>query len=144
MNRDVVFTPNAPAPGGAYSQAVRVGDLVFVSAIAPRNPETNELMFPNDISKQTDQVLKNIESILEAAGASLQTVVKIDAFIRDTNEFAAFDQAYRRWFKEAPPARTTLVVGGRNPEQRVMMDAVALAHSGSCSGDAARDEVRSK
>jgi len=107
--KTIINTPDAPKAIGPYSQAVRFGDILFVSGTLGMNPKTGEFTGAG-IEAQTVQVLENLKAIVEAAGMSLQNVLKTTVFLRDMNDFAAFNEIYSRYFAEAPPARETVQV----------------------------------
>ncbi len=107
--KTIINTPGAPKAIGPYSQAVRFGDLLFVSGTLGMNPKTGEFA-GTDIEAQAVQVLENLKAIVAAAGMSLQNVLKTTVFLRDMNDFAAFNEIYSRYFAEAPPARETVQV----------------------------------
>ena len=107
--KTIINTPDAPKAIGPYSQAVRYGDLLFVSGMIALDPGTGE-MAGADIEAQAVQVLENLKAIVEAAGMSLQNVLKSTVFLRDMNDFAKFNEIYGRYFAEAPPARETVQV----------------------------------
>ena len=107
--KTIINTPEAPKAIGPYSQAVRFGDLLFVSGTLGMNPKTGEFAGAG-IEAQAAQVLENLKAIVEAAGMSLQNVLKTTVFLRDMNDFAAFNEIYSRYFAEAPPARETVQV----------------------------------
>lgn len=120
----LVNPPGAPAPVGPYSPAVVVGNLVFVSGQAGRNPATNEIA--PDVERQTEQTLRNIESILKGAGSSLSHVVRCGVFLVDIKEFAKMNAVYERVFAGHRPARTTVEVSALPAAGlRVEIDAVA-------------------
>jgi 2-iminobutanoate/2-iminopropanoate deaminase len=105
----VINTPDAPKAIGPYSQAVRYGDLLFVSGMLGMDPKTGEFAGP-DIEAQAIRVLENLRAVIEAAGMSLQSVLKSTVFLKDMNDFAKFNEIYGRYFKDAPPARETVQV----------------------------------
>lgn len=123
----VVRTPNAPKPGGPYSQGVKVGDLLFVSGQVALDPKTGKLA-GDDIESQTRQVLQNVKSIVEASGCKLSDVVKISVFLGDANDFRKMNEVCSTFFAENPPARTTVEAGMPGPGMRIMVDAIAYAH----------------
>lgn len=121
----LVTPPGAPTPVGPYSPAVVVGDLVYVSGQAGRDPATREIA--PDIEAQTEQTLRNIEAILKGAGSSLSRVVRCGVFLVDIKEFAKMNAVYGRVFGAHRPARTTVEVSALpEPSLRVEIDAVAL------------------
>lgn len=115
----------APAPGGHYSQAIRSGNHVYISGSGPFDPTTHKVV-GQTIDSQTEQTLKNIQAILEAAGASLKDVVQVTVYLRDMNDFEAMDKTYKRFFPKDPPARTTVEVGLYGSERLLAVDAVAI------------------
>src|SRR6478735_3848601 len=120
-----VTARNLPTPVGPYSPGMIVGNLVFVSGQAGRDPATGGLA--DDVTGQTEQVLKNIAAILEAAGSSLQHVIRCGVFLVDMKEFAKMNEVYARAFGAHRPARTTVEVSGLPGEGlRVEIDAVAV------------------
>lgn len=120
-----VRASNLPAPVGPYSPAVRFDRLVFVSGQGAFNPATGRLA-GDDIESQTEQVLRNVEAILVAAGSSLQHVLRCGVFLIDMSEFARMNAVYARAFGDHRPARTTVQVAGLPAEGlRIEIDAVA-------------------
>jgi 2-iminobutanoate/2-iminopropanoate deaminase len=107
MTRQVISTDKGPRTGLPYSQAVRAGDLVHVAGQVALDPATGQIV-EGDIRAQTRQVLDNVQAILDAAGTSLAHAVECLCFLRDVADFAAFNEIYRTYFPEAPPARTTV------------------------------------
>ena len=108
MNEKIA-TPNAPQAIGPYSQAIRYGDFLFVSGQIAIDPQTANII-EGDIEAQTEQVLKNIAAIIDAAGMSLQGVVKCTCFLKDMNDFVRFNGVYESYFGEILPARETVEV----------------------------------
>ncbi|MEL4898458.1 RidA family protein [Crocosphaera sp. Alani8] len=127
-NFQVIRTENAPSPVGPYNQAiVAQGRLMFMAGQIPLDPKTGELVGDNDISKQTLQVMKNIEAILEAAGASLENVVKTTVFLSDLGNFATMNQVYGQYFDEAnAPARACVEVSRLPKDVLVEIECIAL------------------
>ena len=123
-----VTSSNLPAPVGPYSPGMIVGNLVFVSGQAGRNPATGALAA--DVTAQTEQVLKNIATILEAAGSSLQHVIRCGVFLVDMQEFPKMNEVYARAFGSHRPARTTVEVSGLPGDGLLVeIDAVAVIPS---------------
>ena len=119
-----VQVPGAPRPVGPYSSAMIVGNLVYVSGQSGRDPVTDHVA--GDIETQTEQVLANIRTILEAAGSSLSKVVRCGVFLTDMNEFKQMNGVYERMFAGHKPARTTVAVSALpGPGLRVEIDAIA-------------------
>ncbi len=124
--RDVVSTKDAPQAIGPYSQAIKAGDLVFLSGQIAIDPATSNIIDGN-ISAQTERVLKNISAILAAAGTSLDRVVKTTVFLKNMSEFAAMNEVYGKFWKSAPPARSTVEVARLPKDVLVEIDVIALA-----------------
>ena len=124
--REIISTKEAGSPAGAYSQAVKVGNLVWTAGMAANDSETGELLYPHDIAKQTTKTLDNLQETLEAAGTSLANAVRIGAFIHDIDEWPIFNEAYKAFFSADPPARTTIAVGGLPKGMCVEIDVVAV------------------
>ena len=125
MRREPVKTPNAPAALGPYSQAIKVGEFVYASGQVAIDPATGEFI-GGGIAEQTDRVLKNLSAVLEAAGSSLDQVVKTLVFLADMNDFAAMNEVYGKFFPGAPPARSTVQAARLPKDARVEIEAVAV------------------
>jgi 2-iminobutanoate/2-iminopropanoate deaminase len=123
--KSAVSTQKAPAAIGPYSQAIKAGNLVFVSGQLPINPATGQLL-TGAIEEQTEQVLRNVQAVLEAAGASLENVVKTTLFIRDMNDFPKINETYAKFFKNCPPARATVQVARLPKDAGIEIEAVAV------------------
>lgn len=123
--REIIKTENAPAAIGPYSQAVRAGGFVFASGQIPLDPKTGEFV-PSGIAEQTEQVMRNLGAVLEAAGTNFESVVKTTVFLADMNDFAAMNEVYGRYFKENPPARATVQAARLPRDARVEIDLIAL------------------
>jgi 2-iminobutanoate/2-iminopropanoate deaminase len=121
MPKQVILTDKAPVPGGAYSQALRAGDFIFVAGTVPRHPVTGAV--PETIEAQTAQVLDNIKAILEAAGATLDDVVKSTVHLSDLALFERYNQVYSSYFSDPKPVRTT--VGSQLNNILVEIDVIA-------------------
>ena len=109
--KSIIHTKNAPAPIGPYSQAVRAGNMLFVSGQIAINPETNILINEN-IEDETNQVMKNIEALLSASGFSFSDIVKTTIFLSDMEHFALVNGIYGLYFEADFPARETVAVLG--------------------------------
>jgi 2-iminobutanoate/2-iminopropanoate deaminase len=107
--KTIVTTAGAPAAIGPYSQAIQHGNLLFVSGTLGMDPKTGEFAGAG-IEAQAEQVLENLKAIVAAAGMTLENVLKSTVFLRDMNDFAAFNAVYARYFPTAPPARETVQV----------------------------------
>jgi 2-iminobutanoate/2-iminopropanoate deaminase len=125
MTKRKVETASAPAPIGPYSQAVTAGKLVFASGQAAIDPQTGKLI-AGDTAEQTAQVMRNLQAVLEAAGSSLEQVLKTTVYLADMADFAAMNGAYARFFKQDPPARTTIQAARLPLDARVEIEVIAL------------------
>lgn len=121
---NIVQTSNAPAAIGPYSQGVVVNNLFYSSGQIPLTPEG--VMVDGDIQAQAHQVFKNLKAVLEAAGASLETVVKATVFIKNMDEFAQLNEVYAEYFNEHKPARSTVEVARLPKDALVEIEVVAL------------------
>jgi reactive intermediate/imine deaminase len=101
--------PGAPQPAGAYSAAIRAGDLLFVSGQVPKDPETGRV--EGDVAQQTRQVLENLSAVLATAGATLADVVSVTAYLADIADWGGFNDVYSEIFRPPYPTRTTVGVG---------------------------------
>jgi len=112
-DKTVIRTESAPAPfqGAPYSQAIRFGDLVFVSGQLPVHPASGKLV-EGGIGEQTERVMENLKAILEAAGTSLDNALKATIFLADLADFAGMNEVYARYVGDRPPARATFQVAG--------------------------------
>ncbi len=119
-----ITPPGVPTPRGPYSPAVRAGDFIFVAGQGPIDPETNQFSL-GDIRHETRIVLNNIKRILEAAGASMQDVVKCSVFLSDGGDFSAMNEVYAEFFGEAKPARTTVEAQFAMKQMKVEIDCIA-------------------
>jgi 2-iminobutanoate/2-iminopropanoate deaminase len=120
-----IFPPDAPAPAGPYAPAVVFERLVFVSGQGARRPETEELAGP-DIESQTEQCLRNVDTILRAAGSGLPNVLKVSVFLTDMDEFPRMNRVYERMFGDHRPARTTIAAAALPAKGlRVEIDCIA-------------------
>jgi 2-iminobutanoate/2-iminopropanoate deaminase len=124
MAKEVISTKAAPAAIGPYSQAIRVGNLLFVSGQIPLDPATGEVV-AGDIRAQTRQVMKNLAAIVEAAGSSLDRVAKTTVYLRDLGEFAAMNEVYAQFFGGEPPARATVQVARLPRDAAIEIDLIA-------------------
>jgi len=123
--REIVKTEGAPAAIGPYSQAVRAGGFIFASGQIPLDPKTGEFV-AGGVADQTEQVMRNLQAVLEAAGSGLNRIVKTTVFLADMNDFAAMNEVYGRYFEENPPARATVQAARLPRDARVEIEAIAL------------------
>lgn len=119
-----VQTEGAPAAIGPYSQAIVHGGLVFTAGQIPLDPQTGS-MVEGDIGEQTERVLQSLSAVLEAAGASLQSVLKTTVFLQDMNDFPAMNEVYGRFFGDHRPARSTVQAARLPRDARVEIEAIA-------------------
>ena len=108
--RKAIVTEQAPKPVGPYSQAIVEGDFIFVAGQGPINPGTGSLEL-GDVRAETKRVFENLRAILQAAGSSLDHVVKCNVYLRDMNDFEAMNEVYATYFEPPYPARTTIQAG---------------------------------
>lgn len=125
MERKVINTLKAPSAIGPYSQAIKVGQMLFTSGQIPIDPATGELV-NDDIKKATERVMENLKAILEEAGTSLSNVVKTVIFIKDMNNFSAINEVYGKYFTNNPPARSCVEVARLPKDVQIEIEAVAL------------------
>ncbi|MBM2834134.1 MAG: yabJ [Candidatus Brocadiaceae bacterium] len=126
MEKSVISTNNAPAAIGPYSQAIKVGNLVFISGQIPIIPATGEIL-GGDIKLQTRQALENLKHILEAAGSSLDNVVKTTVFMKDLNDYTAINDVYKEFFTNKPPARAAVQAARLPRDVGVEIEAIAFS-----------------
>jgi len=124
--KEIVHTEKAPKAIGPYSQAIRTNGFVFASGQIPTDPETGQFV-AGGIAEQTEQAIKNLSRVLEAAGSGLNRVVKTTVFLADMEEFAAMNEVYGKFFSEEPPARATVEAARLPRDARVEIEAIALA-----------------
>lgn len=125
MKAQKIVTCKAPLPGGWYSQAYRVGDLIYTAGVTANDPITQKLIAPGDMAEQTRQILKNMENILKEAGSDISHVFKTLVFISDIEQFDVFDKTYKEIFGENPPARSTIQVGKFKSGMMIEIEAIA-------------------
>jgi 2-iminobutanoate/2-iminopropanoate deaminase len=123
--REVISTDNAPKAIGPYSQAIRAGGFLFTSGQVAIDPATQQVI-SGDVSAQTERVMKNLAGILQASGSSLDQVVRCTVFLKNMGDFAAMNEVYGRYFKQAPPARSTVEVARLPKDVLVEIDVIAL------------------
>ncbi len=126
MERIKVETIKAPAPGGWYSQAFKIGDIVYTAGVTAADPLTGEMQFPGDIVGQTRETLKNLSAILKAAGTDLEHVFKTLVFVADIDKFNEFNEEYKKFFSKDPPARSTMEIGKFNNGMVIEIEAIAV------------------
>jgi 2-iminobutanoate/2-iminopropanoate deaminase len=121
----VVHTEGAPRAIGPYSQAIRAAGFVFTAGQIALDPATGAMAGEGDVARETEQVLRNLCAVLEAAGTSLGRAVRCDVYLADLADFAAMNEVYARWFPAAPPARTTVQAACLPRDARVEIAAIA-------------------
>ena len=124
--RAVIATEQAPKAIGPYSQAIRAQGLIFTSGQIAIDPATAQII-GGDVSAQTDRVLKNLAAILQASGSSLEKVLRCTVFLKNMGDFTAMNEVYGRYFKQSPPARSTVEVARLPKDVLIEIDVIALA-----------------
>jgi len=124
--KEAVHTDSAPKAIGPYSQAIKANGLLFASGQIPLDPATMQII-EGGIREQTERVLNNLSAVLEAAGSSLDRVVKTTVFLADLEDFASMNETYGKFFGGVPPARSTVEVSRLPRDVRVEIDVIALA-----------------
>ncbi len=122
--KTIINTENAPAAIGPYSQANQLGNLVFTSGQIPLDPNSMEVV-AGGVTEQAEQVMQNLMAVLKEAGASAQTVIKTTCFIKDMNDFVAFNEVYAKYFAELAPARSCVEVARLPKDVLVEVEAIA-------------------
>jgi len=125
LNKKAILTQAAPAPIGPYSQAIEAGGLVFCSGQIPLDTVTGQVLV-TDIEGQTQKALENLKAVLEAAGVSFNHVVKTTIFLKSMSDFPKVNQVYASYFKEVPPARSTIEVSRLPRDVLVEIEAIAV------------------
>jgi 2-iminobutanoate/2-iminopropanoate deaminase len=123
--REVVTAPDAPKAMGAYSPAIKAGNLLFISGQIPIDPANGSLI-QGDISAQAEQVMRNLTALLRAAGAGFDRVVRTTVYLADMNDFAAMNEVYSRYIVDPPPARATVQVARLPRDVKIEVDAIAV------------------
>jgi len=124
MSKQIITSANAPAPIGPYSQAVKYGDMLFVSGQIALNP-TDGTLVNTDIVAETTQVMKNLEAILAEAGFTFENVLKSSIFVKDLNNFGVINETYGKYFTQNPPARETVEVSRLPKDVNVEISVIA-------------------
>ena len=126
MNKKVIITDKAPEAIGAYSQAVKAGNLIFISGQIPLDPSTMEVISPV-FSDQVEQVIKNLDEIVKESGNSLNDIVKITVYLKNLENFQAVNQAMENFFTKPYPARAAVEISKLPKDVEIEMDAIVLA-----------------
>jgi len=124
--KKIISTSAAPSAIGPYSQANKIGNMVFTSGQIPLDAETMQVV-SGGIAEQTEKVMQNLVAVLEAAGASASTVIKTTCFIKDMNDFVAFNEVYAKYFPENAPARSCVEVARLPKDVLVEVEAIATS-----------------
>ena len=125
VTRSVVSSPDAPGALGAYSPAIRAGNLLFISGQIPVDPKTGTLL-TGDIKEQAEQVLRNITALLKAAGADFNNVVRTTVYLQDMNDFAGMNEVYSKHVVDPAPARATVQVARLPRDVKIEIDCIAV------------------
>jgi 2-iminobutanoate/2-iminopropanoate deaminase len=123
--RKVILTASAPQPIGPYSQAVRLGNLLFCSGQIPLDAASGQVV-PGDVAAQAQKVMENVEAVLKAGGASFDRVVKTTIFLKSMNDFPRVNEVYGKYFPSNPPARSTVEVARLPKDVLVEIEAIAV------------------
>lgn len=132
--KQVISTPLGPGAIGPYSQAIRAGNLLFVSGQIPIDPSTEKVIHDKSIRTQTRRALMNLQGILAAAGGSMDSVVRTTVFLKDMGDFAEMNAVYAEFFRSCPPARSTVEVARLPRDVSVEIDCIAVLPTSSVSG----------
>ena len=124
--KKVISTPNAPEAIGPYSQAIRVGNTVYLAGQIAIDPKTKQVMANTPIEDQTRSVLENIRAVLVADGLTMDHIVTTTVFLKDLNEFGRMNEVYATFFKSAPPARATIEVARLPRDVKIEISAIAV------------------
>jgi len=125
LPRQAIAAPGAPRAIGPYSPAIRAGNLLFISGQVAFDPATGALV-AGDVAAQTEQVMRNLDALLRAAGAGFEHVVRTTVFLTDLNDFAAMNESYAKFVVDPPPARATVQVARLPRDARIEIDAIAV------------------
>ena len=136
--KKIISTSDAPAALGPYSQAVRVGSTIYCAGQIPLDPKTGQIV-AGGIDAQTRRVMDNITAVLKAEGLTFENIVKTTIFLIDLADFQTVNEIYGSYFKQAPPARSTVQVAALPKGARVEIETIAVADSGGSSAEVAAD-----
>lgn len=123
MSKKIISTEKAPGAIGPYSQAVRIGNMIYTSGQIPLNPETGEMV--TEIKAATKQCLENVKAILEVEGVSMENIIKTTVFLQDLNDFVDMNEVYGSYFPENPPARSAVEVARLPKDSIVEIEVIA-------------------
>src|SRR6266705_5182372 len=136
--KKIISTSDAPAAVGPYSQGVRVGSTIYCAGQIPLDPKTSQIV-AGGIEAQTKRVLDNITAVLKAEGLTFENIVKTTIFLVDLADFQTVNEIYGSYFKQTPPARSTVQVAALPKGARVEIETIAVADQGGMSGQAVSD-----
>lgn len=136
--KKIISTSEAPAAIGPYSQAVRSGNFLFCSGQIPLDPKSGQIV-SGDIATQTRRVLDNIGAVLKAEGLTFENIVKTTIFLTDLGDFQTVNETYGSYFKQQPPARSTVQVSALPKEAKVEIEVIAVAENGESTEQTAYD-----
>lgn len=125
MEKEVIYTEKAPEPG-PYSQAIRYGNFIFVAGQTSEDPITNKVIHDR-VAQQTERILNNIKTILEAAGSGMDKILRCDVYLSSMSHKEEMNEAYRKFFPADPPARNTVAVAGLDDNLDVEIEVIAAA-----------------
>ena len=138
MNKEIISTANAPKAIGPYEQAIKVGEFVYASGQIPLDPKTGQIV-SDDIAEQAKRVLENISAILRAEHLNFDHVVKTTIFLTSMGDFQAVNEIYATYFRENPPARSTVAVSALPKGAKVEIEVIAMASDSSTDGKTVSD-----
>ena len=136
--KKIISTSEAPAAIGPYSQAVRSGNFLFCSGQIPLDPKSGQIV-SGDIATQTRRVLDNIGAVLKAEGLTFENIVKTTIFLTDLGDFQTVNETYGSYFKQQPPARSTVQVAALPKGAKIEIEVIAIADNGDSSARTAYD-----
>ena len=136
--KKIISTSDAPAAIGPYSQGVRVGSIIYYSGQIPLDPKTGQIV-SGGVDVQARRVMENIGGLLKVEGLGYDNIVKTTIFLADINDFQTVNEIYGSYFKQAPPARSTIQAGALPKGARVEIETIAVAGSGDSSAEVAAD-----
>ena len=136
--KKIISTSEAPAAIGPYSQAVRNGNFLFCSGQIPLDPKSGQIV-PGDIATQTRRVLDNVGAVLKAEGLTFENIVKTTIFLTNLDDFQTVNEIYGSYFKQEPPARSTVQVSALPKGAKVEIEVIAVADNGESSVQPAYD-----
>ncbi len=136
--KKIISTNDAPAAVGPYSQAVRVGSTIYCAGQIPLDPKSGQIV-SGGIDAQTRRVLDNVAAVLKAEGLTFDHIVKTTIFLTDLGDFQTVNEIYGSYFKQQPPARSTVQVAGLPKGAKIEIEVIAVADAGESSGQSVAD-----